>query len=62
MTKTKGETGAVSIEVTLETGRAVIRCGRCGLETVLWTRTDLVAGGLAAAFTETHLQCHTPTD
>ena len=47
----------VSIEVSLEHGRAVIRCGRCGVEQVLWTRVDLATDGLAALFTEEHLDC-----
>ena len=48
---------AVSIEVSLEHGRAVIRCGRCGVEQILWTRVDLATDGLAALFTEEHLDC-----
>jgi hypothetical protein len=48
---------AVSIEVSLEEGRAVIACGRCGVEQVLWTRGDLARDGLAALFTEEHLAC-----
>lgn len=48
---------AVSLHVAVEDGRAVIRCGRCGVEQVLWTRVDLGSDGLAALFTEEHLQC-----
>ena len=48
---------AVSIEVSLDDGRATIRCGRCGVEQVLWTRVDLAADGLAALFTEEHIGC-----
>ncbi|MDX6199246.1 MAG: hypothetical protein QOJ79_2397 [Actinomycetota bacterium] len=48
---------AVSIEVSLEDGRAVISCGRCGVQQVLWTRVDLASDGLAALFTEEHLAC-----
>jgi hypothetical protein len=49
---------AVSIEVSLEAGRAVIRCGRCGVDQVLWTKVDLASDGLAALFTEEHLDCN----
>ena len=48
---------AVSIEVSVDEGRALIRCGRCGVEQVLWTRVDLGLDGIAALFTEEHLQC-----
>ena len=48
---------SVSIEVSLEDGRAVIACGRCGVEQVLWTRGDLASDGIAALFTEEHLAC-----
>jgi hypothetical protein len=48
---------AVSLCVVVEEGRAVIRCGRCGVEQVLWTRTDLAAEGLATLFTNEHLSC-----
>ena len=51
------DTTTVSIEVALEEGRAVIKCGRCGVEQVLWTRGDLARDGLAALFTEEHLDC-----
>ncbi|MDT7538991.1 MAG: hypothetical protein QOI82_2576 [Actinomycetota bacterium] len=47
----------VSIEVSIGEGRAVIRCGRCGVEQTLWTRVDLAQDGLAALFTEEHLSC-----
>jgi hypothetical protein len=47
----------VSLEVSLEEGRAVIRCGRCGVEQVLWTRDDLAVDGLATLFTAEHLVC-----
>jgi hypothetical protein len=50
-------TAAVSIEVSLDDGRATIRCGRCGVEQVLWTRVDFAVDGLAAVFTEEHLSC-----
>jgi hypothetical protein len=52
-----GNSTAVAIEVSVESGRAVIRCGRCGVEQVLWTRVDLARDGLAALFTEDHLAC-----
>jgi DNA relaxase NicK len=45
------------LQVSVEDGRAVIRCGRCGVEQVLWTRVDLAVDGLAALFTEEHLRC-----
>jgi hypothetical protein len=48
----------VSLEVRIEDGRALIHCGRCGIEQILWTRVDLAVDGLAALFTEEHLQCH----
>ena len=48
---------AVSIEVSIDEGRTVIVCGRCGVEQVLWTRGDLARDGLAALFTEEHLSC-----
>ena len=48
---------AVSVEVDVDEGRAVIRCGRCGVEQVLWTRVDLAADGLASLFTSEHLRC-----
>jgi hypothetical protein len=47
----------VSLEVSLEEGRAVIRCGRCGVEQVLWTRDDLGIDGLATLFTAEHVNC-----
>jgi hypothetical protein len=52
-----GEVAAVAIEVSVGDGRAVIRCGRCGIEQVLWTRFDLARDGLAALFTQEHLAC-----
>jgi hypothetical protein len=48
---------AVAIEVSIEDGHAVIRCGRCEVEQVLWTRGDFAMDGLAALFTEEHLSC-----
>ena len=48
---------AVSLQVAVEEGRAVIRCGRCGVEQVLWTRVDLASDGLAALFTSEHIGC-----
>jgi hypothetical protein len=50
-------TTGVSLEVSLDEGRVIIRCGRCGVEQVLWTRVDLAADGLATLFTEEHLAC-----
>lgn len=50
-------TEAVSLQIAVEEGRAVIRCGRCGVEQVLWTRVDLATDGLAALFTNEHLGC-----
>jgi hypothetical protein len=52
-----GTTSAVSITVSVEDGRAVIQCGRCGVVQLLWTRVDLGQEGLAALFTEEHLAC-----
>lgn len=54
---TIGEPAAVAIEVSVEHDHALIRCGRCGVEQVLWTRGDLARDGLAALFTEEHLSC-----
>ena len=48
---------AVSLEVSLEADRAIIRCGRCGVEQLIWTRVDLANDGLAALFTAEHLSC-----
>lgn len=48
---------AVSVELSVEQNHALIRCGRCGVELTLWTRKDLAVDGLAALFTEEHLQC-----
>ncbi|MCU1589211.1 MAG: hypothetical protein JWP11_467 [Frankiales bacterium] len=56
-TSTGAAAGAVSLEVSIEANRAVIRCGRCGSEEVLWTRGDFAIDGLAALFTEEHLRC-----
>ena len=53
----RGVSPPVSLEVSVGDGRAVIRCGRCGVEQVLWTRVDLAVDGLAALFTEEHLRC-----
>ena len=53
----RSKTAAVAIEVLLEEGCAVIRCGRCGVDQVLWTRGHLAEDGLAALFTEEHLAC-----
>jgi hypothetical protein len=56
----------VEIEVSLDEKRAVIRCTRCGVEQVLWTRGDLAMDEFAALFTEEHLSCtpqpRSPTD
>jgi hypothetical protein len=51
------ETTAVSVEVSLEAGHAVIRCNRCGSELVLWTKKDLAVEGLATLFTAEHVKC-----
>jgi hypothetical protein len=50
-------TSAVSLAVSVEDDRALIRCGRCGVEQVLWMRGDLAGDGLATLFTEEHLDC-----
>jgi hypothetical protein len=49
----------VTVEVSAEDGSAVIRCGACGAEQLLWATNDITAQGVATAFMDEHVRCTT---
>jgi hypothetical protein len=47
----------VTVELQADSGGAVIRCGSCGAEQLLWATSESTAHGAATAFMDEHLRC-----
>jgi hypothetical protein len=47
----------VTVELHSDGGGAVIRCGSCGAEQLLWVTDHISAQGAATGFMDEHLRC-----
>jgi hypothetical protein len=47
----------VTIELQTDGASALIRCGSCGAEQLLWATNEAMAQGAATAFTDEHTHC-----